>query len=194
MKNWQDRHAALVPARHLAYHCGMRILPFIAICLGLLASPPAFSQKRPQAAAGPQKIGAFDDWTAARYQEGGRTVCYAFTYPKKSAPPVQGRSEVVLTVTQRHGGRDTVALTAGFTYAANADVSVNVDLNALGFYTSKGFAFAKDGPATVAAFQRGRQAVTRSTGPRNIPVEDTFSLKGFSAAYAATIKACPPER
>jgi len=172
----------------------MRIIPLAVLCLGLLASPSLFAQKRSGAESGPQKLGSFDDWTAARYQESGRTVCYAFTYPKKSAPPVQGRSEVVLTVTQRHGGRDTVALTAGFTYASNADVNMTVDLNALGFYTSKGFAFAKDGPATVAAFQRGRQATSRSTGPRNIPVEDTFSLKGFSAAYAATIKACPPER
>lgn len=167
-----------------------------ALLLTLSAfAPHVLAQSRaPAPAAGPQKLGTFEDWTAARHQEDGRPVCYAFTYPTKSAPPVAGRGEVVLTVTQRPNGRDAVAITAGFTFPANVDVSVNIDLAALSFYTSQRFAFAKDGPATVAALQRGRQAISRAPGPRNVPVEDTFSLRGFTQAYAAIVKACPPAR
>ena len=176
----------------------MRAQTPLLCCLGLLLALPAGAQTRAPAApahpAGPQKLGTFEDWTAARHQEDGRPVCYAFTRASKSAPPVPGRSEVVLTVTQRPNGRDSVAITAGFTYPANADVTVTIDQAGLSFYTNQRHAFAKDGAATVAALQRGRQAISRGAGPRNVPVEDTFSLRGFSPAYAAIVTACPPTR
>jgi hypothetical protein len=58
------------------------------------------------------------------------------------------------------------------------------------FYTSQRSAFARDGHAVVGAFERGRLAVAKSPGPRNAAVTDTFSLRGFSPAYAAMNKAC----
>ena len=178
----------------------MRAQTPLLLCLGLFLALPAGAQTRAPAApaqghaAGPQKLGTCEDWTAARLQEDGRPVCYAFTRAAKSAPAVPGRSEVVLTVTQRPNGRDSVAITAGFAYPANADVTLTIDQAGLGFYTNQRHAFAKDGAATVAALQRGRLAISRGSGPRNLPVEDTFSLRGFSPAYAAIVKACPPIR
>ncbi len=118
-------------------------------------------------------------------------VCYAFTRATSSTPPVPGRGDVVLTVTQRPGGiRDAVAISAGFTYPANAEVGVQVEAIALPFYTAQRSAFARDGHAAVAAFEKGRQAVAKSPGPRNISVTDTFNLRGFSPAFAAINKAC----
>jgi hypothetical protein len=92
-------------------------------------------------------------------------------------------------VTERPSGRDSVAIEAGFTYAPNASVTVQVDQTGLEFYTHARDAFARDGKAAVAAFQRGSRAIARSPGPKE--VTDTFSLKGFGAAYAAIVKACP---
>ncbi len=191
----------------------MRAQFLITLSLGLLAALPAFvppalaqpaagpaRRPAPAPAAGtanaPQTIGTFEDWTAARYQEDGKTVCYALSRASKSAPPVPGRGEVWLTVTQRPAPatRDSVALNAGFAYPAGADVTVTVDLTALAFFTSQRFAFAKEGPAAVAVLQRGRLATARGPSPRNLPVEDTFSLRGFTQAYAAIAKACPPSR
>ncbi len=140
----------------------------------------------------PKSIGKFDDWQAATYQEAGQTVCYAFTRPASSQaqPAIAGRTEVVLTVTQRAGLRDAVALSAGFAYAANAEVPVQADQTTLQFYTSQRSAFARDGHAAIAAFQKSRAAVAKSPAPRGT-VTDNFSLRGFSAAYAAINKACP---
>ena len=108
----------------------------------------------------------------------------------KAALP--GRGKVVLTVTQRPSGRDTVAISAGFPYRKDATVTLQVDTTGLDFYTSQSSAFARDGKAAVAAFQRGQEAQARSPGPRDGQViVDTFSLRGFSAAYAAINKACP---
>ena len=174
-----------------------------ALCLALagllLAAVPASADSTTPAAkavkkpAGPKKLGVFDDWTAVIDKEPAQTVCFAFTRPQTSAPAVSGRGDVVLTVTERPGdaaARLVVAISAGFAYAANAGVTVNADPAApLDFFTNQRSAFAKDARAAVQAFMKGKLAVAHSPGPKTAVV-DSFSLKGFSAAYAAIGKAC----
>ncbi len=154
------------------------------------APAPAPVARKPDA---PTRIGTFDDWIAARHQEAGQPVCYAFTRAETSIPKLPGRGGVVLTVTQRPSGRDAVAMEAGFTYNANATVTVQVDQTGLDFYTAQRNAFARDGHAAATAFGKAGRAIARSPGPRDAKIVDTFSLKGFSAAYAAISKACPPK-
>ncbi len=162
----------------------------------LVVSGAAMAQRAPAhpvrpAGNAPRSIGKFEDWQAATHQEGGQTVCYAFTRAAASTPALPGRGDVVLTVTQRPGGRDAVAISAGFAYPQGAEVQVTVEPGALAFYTANRSAFARDGRATVAAFGRGRQAVARSPGPRGAAVTDTFNLRGFTQAYQAVNRACP---
>ena len=168
----------------------MRALPLL-----LLLAVPAFAAKAPDKApvhaAGPKAIGHFDDWIAAINPEGGQPTCYAFTRAAGSTPKLSGRGDVVLTVTERSGGRDTVAISAGFTFAPNAAVQVTADTATMEFYTAQRSTFARDGHAAVAAFQKAAKATSRSPGPKGAVVVDTFSLRGFSAAYAAIQKACP---
>jgi hypothetical protein len=167
---------------------------FLAVTL--LLAPPAMAADTkkpapaaPPGAAAPKLIGKFEDWTAATHREAGQTVCYAFTRVQSSAPSLPGRGTVVLTVTERPSGRDAVAIEAGIAYGPNATVTVQVDQAGLDFYTSGRNAFARDGKAAVAAFSKGSRAIARS--PASKEVTDTFSLKGFSQAYAAIVKACP---
>jgi hypothetical protein len=163
--------------------------PFAPAALSQTVKPPAKAGKP----VGPKAIGKFENWTAATNKEAGQTVCYAFTYPLSSKPPISGRDRVVLTVTERPGGRDAVALSAGFAYGPNAAVSVAIDAQpVVEFYTAQRSAFARDGHATVQAFLKSFQVVATSPAPKNVQVADTFSLKGFNAAYAAIVKACPP--
>lgn len=160
------------------------------LAFSVLAPVAAFAAPK---AAGPKSIGKFDDWQAVTYAEGGQTVCYAFTRPKSSSPAVPGRGPVLLTVTQRATLRDAISLGAGFTYPARADVKVAADATTLDFYTAHRSAFARDGHAAVAAFKKAVEAVATSPGPKDKPVTDTFSLRGFTAAYNAISKACPPK-
>jgi invasion protein IalB len=176
----------------------MRAVSFVFAFVVLFAATAAHAQTRkPPAHAAPapapaaKKLATYEDWTAATHEEAGQTVCYAFTRAQNSVPVVPGRGDVVLTVTERPAGRDAVAISAGFAYAPGADVLVQIDQAGLHFYTHLRNAFARDGGATVAAMMKGRQAVARSPGPRGAQVTDTFSLRGFSQAYAAIVKACP---
>jgi Invasion associated locus B (IalB) protein len=169
--------------------------------VALVAAPPAFAAKhKPHAPAakaesakdaGPKAIGTFDDWIAATHEEAGQPVCYAFTPARDSSPTIKNRGRVVMTVTQRPKLRDAVAMEAGFTYDPNATVIVHAEKQDLEFYTDKRNAFARDGHAAVELFKRAGRAVVTSPGPHGTKVTDTFSLKGFTAAYTAITKACP---
>jgi hypothetical protein len=182
-------HLPLFVARTLRMPRAMRRVVLLAL---VLATPALAETAKAPPKGGPQPIGTFEDWIAATNKEAGQTVCYAFTRARGSAPKLDGRGDVVLTVTERQGGRDAVAVSAGFSYAANAAVKFLVDATPFEFYTAQRSAFARDGRAVVQAMQRGRQAVAHSPGPKGAEVADTFSLKGFSAAYAAITKRCPP--
>jgi hypothetical protein len=165
--------------------------PSLALAQPRTAAHPPAHAPAPPASAAPKSIGKFDDWQAVTHQEAGQPVCYAFVRAASSQPALPGRGDVVLTVTQRNGGRDAVAISAGFPYAPNAEVQMMVEQTQLAFYTAGRSAFARDGRAAVAAFAKAREAVAKSPGPRNAVVTDTFSLRGFSPAYAAVNKACP---
>jgi hypothetical protein len=175
-------------------------LPLVSPALAQPAQPSPQAKKKPVAAAprtaGPTRIGTFEDWTAATHQEAGQPVCYAFTRAQSSMPAVAGRGDVILTVTQRVSGRDAVAIEAGFPYAPNATVTVQADQTGLDFYTHPSrprAAFARNGHDAVKAFRAAGRAIARSPGPHEATVTDTFSLKGFSAAYDAISKACPAQ-
>jgi hypothetical protein len=175
------------------------ILSFLSPLLIMPAaaqSPQPPKKKSPTAtvkAVGPKAIGKFDDWVAATHQEAGQPVCYAFTRAQSSMPVLAGRGAVVLTVTERVSGRDAVAMEAGFAFAPNATVTVQADQTGLDFYTAQRAAFARNGHAAVTALAGAGRAIARSPGPHDANVTDTFSLKGFAAAYSAISKACPPK-
>jgi hypothetical protein len=174
-------------------------LPAAALLMpaaALLMPAAALAQtKKPAAPAAPvaKSIGVFENWQAATYIDGGQTVCYAFARPLKPAKPIAGRAEPVLSVAERPTIRDAVALAAGFPYAAGAVVPVTVGTTKQEFYTAGSSAFARDGAAMTAAMEKGEELVAVSPGPGKETSTDRFSLKGFSAAHAAIVKACPPK-
>ena len=149
---------------------------------------------RGHAAGGPRSMGKFEDWQAATHDEGGQTTCYAFVRasPGAGTGPA-GRGDVVLTVTDRPGtARDAVAISMGYALPATATVTMQVEAARVAFYTDgKRNAFARDGHAAIAAMGRGARAVVHAPGPHGAEVTDSFSLRGFGAAYAAVVRSCP---
>ena len=162
----------------------------LAIGLALPLATMAAPARAPESPAR-KSIGTFDDWQAATNVEAGQTVCYAFTRGKTASRKLPGRGDVVLTVTRRGAAQDAVALNAGCAYGANASVAVQVDKLTVDFYTAQRYAFARDGLAVIAAFQKASSATAKSPVPKSADVTDNFSLKGFKQAYDAISKACP---
>jgi invasion protein IalB len=167
-------------------------LPIFAAALAVLAVAPALAAPKHAATSAaakpagptPKELGRFDEWTAATYENAGQTICYAFTRAKPAGPS-SGAALPLLTVTERANNRDEVAITSPTAYAKDASVLLQVGQAGLDFYTSGRDAFARDGKAAVAAMRRGDEAITRGHNT------DTYSLKGFTQAYDAIVKACP---
>jgi invasion protein IalB len=171
----------------MARLCYSRSVP--ALAAALLLALPAAAQPRPA----PERLGAFQSWTAATHQESGRKVCYAFTRAMRSEGAPPNRGATTLTVTHRPGGRDQVAVSVGFALARGADSVMAVGTQEFRSYAVvQSSAFFQDGAQLIAAFRAGREALTRTPGPRG-NVTDTFSLVGFTAAYDAISRECPPQ-
>ena len=63
----------------------------------------------------------------------------------------------------------------------------------LPFYTAGSTAAARDGGMVVSAMRSGREMLLRGPGANGRgATSDTFSLSGFTAAYEAISKECPP--
>jgi invasion protein IalB len=166
-----------------------RSLAVPATAAALLLTLPAAAQQR----QAPERLGAFQNWTAATHQESGRKVCYAFTRAMRSEGAPPNRGPVTLTVTHRPGGRDQVAVSVGFALARGAESVLAVGTQEYRSYgVVQSSAFFQDGAQLIAAFKAGREALTRTPGPRG-NVTDTFSLGGFTAAYEAIGRECPPQ-
>lgn len=168
-----------------------RSLAVPVLAAGLLLALPANAQQR----AAPARLGAFQDWTAATHQESGQKVCYAFTRSMRSEGAPANRGAVTLTVTHRPGGRDQMALTAGYALARGAESVLAVGTQEFRSYAVvQSSAFFQNGAQLIAALRAGREALARTTGPQGRGnVTDTFSLRGFTAAHEAISRECPPQ-
>jgi hypothetical protein len=135
--------------------------------------------------------GQFGDWTAATYGTGVTKICYAFTKPQSTVPPMPDRGLTMLTITERPGSHDEVSVTPGFSYPQTAVVSMQLGRERLPFDVQDNVAFTDNVSQALAGFSRESQAVLTSTGPKGKKLTDTYSLSGFSAAYKAIVKGCP---
>lgn len=157
----------------------------------LLALAPAVALAAGPVALGPDG-GHYGHWTAAVYGQGSDKVCYAFTNAQSSKPATQGRSKVMLTVSERHTSRDEVSVNTGRVFPHDAKVDLTVGSAAFPLYTQNDMAFAADGKGTVAAFKIGNTATLAQSGPHGHGKRSAeFSLDGFSDAYEAIVHACP---
>jgi hypothetical protein len=142
--------------------------------------------------ARPRPIARFGDWQVAAHQEAGVAVCYAFVRARSSSLILPGRGDVVLSVAQRAGSLPAVALSLGFPIPGHKDGSLQVGGQKLLFYIAGRSAFARDGQAAGKAFAAADRAISHFPAPRGGEITDSFSLHGFSAAYAAIGSGCPP--
>ncbi len=159
------------------------------LALSALALPAAAQP------GGPVRLGEFQSWTAATYQEAGQKVCYAFAAASR-AEGVPGREArgVLLVVTHRPGSRDQVAVRSGFPHGRGAEPKLSVGASEHSLYTNRDTAFVNPGQAraVVAALRGGREAVVRGPGPNGRgTASETFPLAGFGSAYDAISRECP---
>jgi len=81
----------------------------------------------------------------------------------------------------------------GYTFKQGTSAIITIGDDNFSLFTEGSDGWAKDGAtdkAIVNAMIRGAQMMIKGTSSRGTKTTDTFSLKGFTAAYKAASKAC----
>lgn len=142
-----------------------------------------------------ETLGVHGDWSAFKTAESGGSVCYIGAEPQKAEGDYDKRGDTYVLVTQRPGIKelDVVSVRAGYKYREGSEVSVKIGGNTIAMFTANSHAWAKDAEtdkALVKAMRRGNTMVIKGTSWRGTLTTDTYSLKGFTAAYKASRSAC----
>ena len=134
-------------------------------------------------------------WEAYQETEGGKKVCYIGSLAKKATGKYKKRGETYVLITHRPAEKsaNVVSVKAGYTYQENSEVEVIIGTETFKLFTDAGHAFAYDQKTDgllVKAMIRGAKMVIKGTSSRGTQTTDSYSLKGFTAAYQAINKAC----
>lgn len=139
--------------------------------------------------------GNFGDWEVYKESEGGKAVCYMGSQPKKAKGKYKKRDETYILVTHRPAEKslNVISIKAGYAYQSGSEVDVVIGETTFKMFTDAGHAFAYDTKTDgtiVKAMIRGTRMIIKGTSSFGTQTTDTYSLKGFTAAYKAINKAC----
>ena len=135
------------------------------------------------------------DWEAFTDRESGKLVCYMGSAPTKSRGKYTKRGRTFLLITHRPAekSKNVISLQAGYTYKKMSEVELAVGETSFKLFTDQQWAFAADTAtdnALVKSMIGGAVLIVRGLSSRGTQTTDTYSLKGFTAAYKAIGKAC----
>ena len=150
-----------------------------------------------------QDLGKHGDWSAHRFDEEGKRVCLIWSQPKKAEGKYKRRGEIFALVSHRPGDErfGIVSFEMGYPFAPGKELSVSIDEGrAVGIPADDGGA---EGDASlmwhpspkvnrqlVGLMRAGVEMVARGQSKRGTKTVDTWSLRGFTAAYKAISRAC----
>ncbi len=163
--------------------------------LALLAAPLVFAAAAPAQAQTMQRIGDFTDWSAFEAQENGKPVCFLVSRPKTDEGNYTRRGDIYAMVAQRpeEDRIDEATFIAGYTFREGSAVRVTIGDRQFTLFTQDDGAWAPDdqtNTALVKAMISGIEMVVEGTSSRGTATTDTYSLRGFTAAYKAAREAC----
>jgi invasion protein IalB len=149
----------------------------------------------PSSSPAPRVLGTFQEWEAYLLVEGNRRTCYMASQPTKKEPANVRRGDVLVFVTHRPAEkeRDVVNFHAGYPLRAGSEVQVAIGEAKFSLFVKGETAWARttaDDRALVAAMAKGATMTVVGTSERGTRTTDTYSLRGFTAAYREIAKAC----
>lgn len=166
-----------------------------AACALALAALALVWTPGPAAAQTLQRIGDYTDWSAFKAQENGQPVCFIVSRPKRDEGDYTARGDIYAMVAQRPAEQreDEATFIAGYTHREGSPVTVTIGDRQFTLFTQDDASWAPDDQTNdrlVQAMIGGLEMVVRGTSSRGTATKDTYSLRGFTAAYEAARAAC----
>jgi invasion protein IalB len=169
---------------------------FVRSALGLalaMAAPAAFAQESTN------RVATKTDWSV--FTEESPKECWGVSSPKQSVNSRDGqpvsvrRGDILLFVTFRPGAgaAGEVSFTGGYPFAPGSTIKVEIDGQSYDLFADGEWAWpasAEADQALLAAMKRGAEAVLTGASGRGTQTQDTFSLRGFTAAMQEAETRC----
>lgn len=142
-------------------------------------------------------VATMTDWSV--FAESNPKECWGVSSPKetvntKGGQPVSvRRGDILLFVTFRSGSNGEISFAGGYPFAGGSTVNLKVDGNSYELFTDGEWAWpgtAEDDKSVLAALKKGSTAVLTGRSSKGTQTQDTFSLRGFTAAMEEAAKQC----
>lgn len=159
--------------------------------LAALAGPMAAQESQ-------NLVATMTDWSVF-VEETPSKECWGVTKPKETVNSRDGqpvsvkRGDIFLFVTFRPGSPGEVSFTGGYPFAAGSTVGLEVDGQKFDLFSDGEWAWpgSKEDDATIlAALKKGNDAILSARSGKGTKTQDTFSLRGFTAAMEDAAKRC----
>ncbi|MEY4982445.1 MAG: hypothetical protein RIR62_711 [Pseudomonadota bacterium] len=165
----------------------------LAVIAALTLAAPAAAQESTN------QVAVQSDWSV--FTEETPKECWGVTAPKSTRATRDGtevsvrRGDVQLFVTFRpgSGAAGEISYTGGYPFAEGSTVQVAIDGTNYEMFTQGEWAWPASPEADaqlLAAMKGGAQAVITARSGRGTQTEDTFSLRGFTAAMTEAETRC----
>ena len=142
-------------------------------------------------------LGTYGDWKAFYWNLDEDKVCSILSYPKKEEGKYTKRGKVVARVTQRveNPSAGVVSFQVGYSIKEGSDIKIKIDGKPFGVFNflQDQIAWTSDPGVDgmlIKAMQRGTTMIIKGVSSRGTNTKDTYSLRGFTAAYKAISKVC----
>jgi hypothetical protein len=144
------------------------------------------------------RVATITDWNVF-VEETPSKECWGVSKPKETVNTRDGqpvsvrRGDILLFVTFRPGKPGEISFTGGYPFAGGSTVKVSVDGTDYELFTDGEWAWpgsAGDDAALLKAMMAGTTAVVTGRSGKGTQTQDTFSLRGFTAAMEDAGKRC----
>ncbi len=146
--------------------------------------------------AAPQKIGEYSDWVAYFYKDNSGNVCYVASTPKKDEGKYAKRGDIYVVITHRPKEKsfDVVNFVAGYDFKADSKVEVKIGNKTIDkMFVDKDKAWAVSEAVDkelINEMKKGQRMIIHGVSNKGTTTKDTYSLRGFVAAYKAISAKC----
>ena len=139
-------------------------------------------------------IGTYGDWQSIYWKT--EEVCSMVSAPIKEEGKYSKRGQVYAQIAINKGKKEpgVVYFEAGYTFKENSKIDLKIDSkHSFNLWPVQKGAWAKDekdDDLLIKAMKLGNKMVVKGVSSRGTNTIDTYSLKGFIAAYKAMKKIC----
>ena len=143
------------------------------------------------------RVATMTDWSV--FAEKSPKECWGVSSPKETVNTKDGqpvsvrRGDILLFVTFRPGVAGEISFSGGYPFAIGAPVKLNIDGNSFDMIADGEWAWpgtTADDAAILAALKKGSTAILTASSSKGTKTQDTFSLRGFTAAMDEAGKQC----